>query len=228
MKKSPLLFSLALLLTAPFAAVPASADDAVHKLTSKLEWRSIGPFLGGRVVAVAGVPSDPNLFYFGGVQGGVWRSTDYGNEWVNLSDGKIAAHGPIHRRPRGRSLKSRRSSTRHGRDATFAATSTRATASTSRSTPARPGRTPACATRTRPRASSSIRRTRTSSTPRRSGTCSRVIPSAASSRRPTAARLGARFSSSMKTRARTTSSWIRRTRASCTRRCGRRNACRGS
>ena len=56
---------------------------------SKLEWRNIGPFLGGRVVAVAGVPSNPNLFYFGGVQGGVWRSTSYGNEWVNISDGKI-------------------------------------------------------------------------------------------------------------------------------------------
>ena len=61
----------------------------MRAFTNKLAWRSIGPFLGGRVVAVAGVPSDPNLFYFGGVQGGVWRSTDYGNAWVNISDGKI-------------------------------------------------------------------------------------------------------------------------------------------
>lgn len=67
----------------------AAATSPTRTFMSKLEWRSIGPPLGGRVVAVAGVPSDPNLFYFGGVQGGVWRSTDYGNEWVNISDGKI-------------------------------------------------------------------------------------------------------------------------------------------
>jgi photosystem II stability/assembly factor-like uncharacterized protein len=88
MKKSPLLF-LAALLAAPLAAHAADGANATQKLISKLQWRSIGPPLGGRVVAVAGVPSDPNLFYFGGVQGGVWRSTSYGNEWVNISDGKI-------------------------------------------------------------------------------------------------------------------------------------------
>ncbi|MDP9111260.1 MAG: glycosyl hydrolase, partial [Candidatus Eremiobacteraeota bacterium] len=38
---------------------------------------------------VAGVPSDENLFYMGGVQGGIWKSTDYGQEWTNISDGKI-------------------------------------------------------------------------------------------------------------------------------------------
>jgi len=56
---------------------------------SKLSWRSIGPYIGGRVVAVAGVPGDPNLFYMGGVEGGVWKSTDYGQNWSNLTDGKI-------------------------------------------------------------------------------------------------------------------------------------------
>jgi len=54
-----------------------------------MEWRNIGPFIGGRVVAIAGVPSDPNQFYFGGVQGGVWRSNDYGQQWTNITDGKI-------------------------------------------------------------------------------------------------------------------------------------------
>ena len=58
---------------------------------SKLHWRSIGPYIGGRVVAVAGVPSEPDLFYMGGVQGGIWRSTNYGQTWVNISDGKIPA-----------------------------------------------------------------------------------------------------------------------------------------
>jgi photosystem II stability/assembly factor-like uncharacterized protein len=75
-------------LTAPLA-VRAAGDDAAHKLMSKLEWRSIGPYIGGRVVAVAGVPSDPDLFYMGGVQGGIWRSTNYGQSWENISDGKI-------------------------------------------------------------------------------------------------------------------------------------------
>ncbi|HEY9180254.1 MAG TPA: hypothetical protein VIO32_06010, partial [Candidatus Baltobacteraceae bacterium] len=56
---------------------------------SKLHWRSVGPFIGGRVVAVAGVPQDPSLFYMGAVGGGVWKSSDYGQHWQNISDGKI-------------------------------------------------------------------------------------------------------------------------------------------
>jgi photosystem II stability/assembly factor-like uncharacterized protein len=53
---------------------------------SKLSWRSVGPYIGGRVVAVAGVPSQPDLFYMGAVDGGVWKSTDYGISWKNLTD----------------------------------------------------------------------------------------------------------------------------------------------
>jgi hypothetical protein len=71
------------------SAAPAGAASAQAAFVSKLHWRNIGPFIGGRVVAVAGVPSEPNVFYFGGVEGGVWRSTDYGNQWQNVSDGKI-------------------------------------------------------------------------------------------------------------------------------------------
>ncbi|MGZ3522160.1 MAG: WD40/YVTN/BNR-like repeat-containing protein, partial [Vulcanimicrobiaceae bacterium] len=56
---------------------------------SKLQWRSIGPYIGGRVVAIAGVPSDQNLFYMGGVEGGIWKSTNYGQSWTNISDGKL-------------------------------------------------------------------------------------------------------------------------------------------
>lgn len=59
--------------------------------TSKLHWRSVGPFIGGRVVAVAGVAQHPNLFYMGSVDGGVWKSTDYGAHWENITDGKIPA-----------------------------------------------------------------------------------------------------------------------------------------
>ena len=56
---------------------------------STMHWRNIGPFRGGRVVAVAGDPRDRNTFYFGGVAGGVWKTTDGGTYWRNVSDGFI-------------------------------------------------------------------------------------------------------------------------------------------
>lgn len=58
-----------------------------EKLYSALEWRSIGPYRGGRADAVTGVSGKPNLFYFGSTGGGVWRTTDAGNSWSNISDG---------------------------------------------------------------------------------------------------------------------------------------------
>ena len=57
------------------------------KLYNALEWRSIGPYRGGRSAAVAGVPGKANLYYFGATGGGVWRTTDAGNTWENISDG---------------------------------------------------------------------------------------------------------------------------------------------
>ncbi|MFO7170333.1 MAG: glycosyl hydrolase [Chloroflexota bacterium] len=56
-------------------------------LKGLLEWRCIGPFRGGRVVAVAGSYHDPNVFYFGAVAGGVWKTTDAGTYWECVSDG---------------------------------------------------------------------------------------------------------------------------------------------
>ncbi|MGB6600609.1 MAG: hypothetical protein WBE77_05965 [Candidatus Cybelea sp.] len=81
-------FAVSLLLT-PLKGQAAASASPSAQLMSKLQWRSIGPYIGGRSVAVAGVPSDPNLFYFGGVEGGVWKSTDYGLSWSNITDGKI-------------------------------------------------------------------------------------------------------------------------------------------
>jgi len=67
------------------------------KLLSGLEWRLIGPHRGGRVVAVAGDPSRPQVFYFGSTGGGVWKTTDGGLYWGNVSDGffKRASVGAI-------------------------------------------------------------------------------------------------------------------------------------
>src|ERR1700757_3165790 len=58
-------------------------------LIGKLKWRCVGPYIGGRVVTVAGVPTNNNLFYAGTVGGGVWKSNDAGLEWQNISDGKL-------------------------------------------------------------------------------------------------------------------------------------------
>jgi photosystem II stability/assembly factor-like uncharacterized protein len=52
-----------------------------------MEWRNIGPHRGGRVVAVAGDPRQPTTFYFGACAGGVWKTTDGGTYWRNVSDG---------------------------------------------------------------------------------------------------------------------------------------------
>lgn len=52
-----------------------------------LEYRLLGPFRGGRSAAVTGVPNKPNLFYFGATGGGIWKTTDGGRTWENISDG---------------------------------------------------------------------------------------------------------------------------------------------
>jgi photosystem II stability/assembly factor-like uncharacterized protein len=51
-----------------------------------LRWRSIGPYRGGRALAVTGIPGDASTFYFGAVAGGVWKTTDGGNTWQPLTD----------------------------------------------------------------------------------------------------------------------------------------------
>ncbi|MGH9605373.1 MAG: VPS10 domain-containing protein [Terracidiphilus sp.] len=58
-------------------------------LFSQMKWRSVGPYIGGRVIAVTGVPGNDNLFYAGTVGGGVWKSTDDGIKWENITDGKL-------------------------------------------------------------------------------------------------------------------------------------------
>ena len=62
----------------------AAYDEALY---SALEYRSIGPYRGGRSAAVTGVPDKPLLYYFGSTGGGVWRTQDGGQSWHNISDG---------------------------------------------------------------------------------------------------------------------------------------------
>ncbi len=80
--------TIAVAFTLAAASIAAGDQAAGQSIVAKLAWRSVGPFIGGRVVAVAGVPGR-NLFYMGAVDGGVWKSTDYGIKWVNISDGTL-------------------------------------------------------------------------------------------------------------------------------------------
>ena len=61
------------------------------QLFNGLSWRLIGPFRGGRAVAVAGVPGDATTFYFGAVDGGIWKTTDAGVVWTPIFDGQPVA-----------------------------------------------------------------------------------------------------------------------------------------
>src|ERR1041384_3120851 len=66
------------------ASTPSVSDSL-----KVLQWRSIGPYRGGRSTAGAGVASQPMFFYFGGVGGGVWKTSDGGINWESISDGSV-------------------------------------------------------------------------------------------------------------------------------------------
>jgi photosystem II stability/assembly factor-like uncharacterized protein len=73
-----------LLLLLPASALLAQTYD--QSLFSGMRWRGIGPYRGGRVLAVTGAPGEAGTFYFGGVAGGVWKTTDAGANWRPLTD----------------------------------------------------------------------------------------------------------------------------------------------
>jgi photosystem II stability/assembly factor-like uncharacterized protein len=64
----------------------AAAQQVPENSYQELRWRMIGPFRGGRTRAATGVPSQPNVFYMGQVNGGVWKSDDYGRTWAPIFD----------------------------------------------------------------------------------------------------------------------------------------------
>jgi photosystem II stability/assembly factor-like uncharacterized protein len=79
-----------LILLALSLVVAAQADSLNPALWSGMKYRMIGPERGGRVTAVTGVPSQPFTFYMGSTGGGVWKTTDAGHSWANISDGYFA------------------------------------------------------------------------------------------------------------------------------------------
>jgi len=101
-RSSPVRWSLALLALA-FALAGASRPAGTRlaaqagpnavvdpTLYQDLQWRSIGPHRGGRVTSVAGIRTQPNVFYAGAVGGGVWKTENYGITWRPVTDGQIA------------------------------------------------------------------------------------------------------------------------------------------
>ena len=73
-----------------FSNTPSHSQDiSTEDLYKSLEWNFVGPYRGGRSTAVSGITSRPYTFFMGTTGGGVWKTTDAGNSWKNISDGQI-------------------------------------------------------------------------------------------------------------------------------------------
>jgi photosystem II stability/assembly factor-like uncharacterized protein len=72
--------------TATATARPLAAGTIDEKLFKGMQWRQVGPFRGGRALAIEGVVGEPDVYYFGAVAGGVWKTVDGGANWIPLFD----------------------------------------------------------------------------------------------------------------------------------------------
>src|SRR5216683_8063206 len=87
-----MVFCLAIVLfTGMMAAGIVRAQQIPDSLYSEMKWRMIGPFRAGKVNAVAGVPGNPGVYYFGADGGGVWKTTDGGTVWKPIFDKEATA-----------------------------------------------------------------------------------------------------------------------------------------
>ena len=71
----------------PFTQIVKNAETDYNQYFSNVKWRCIGPFRGGRSVAVSGVKGDKTTYYMGTTGGGLWKTEDIGLTWFNISDG---------------------------------------------------------------------------------------------------------------------------------------------
>src|ERR1044072_4891568 len=86
-----IVFVLSILLLVPSlrsasSATPTPPGTIDEKLFNGMRWRQIGPFRGGRALAIEGVVGEPDTYYFGAVAGGGWKTTDGGANWTPLFD----------------------------------------------------------------------------------------------------------------------------------------------
>jgi photosystem II stability/assembly factor-like uncharacterized protein len=84
--RSKVVVRLFICISALLSIASSIAQQIPENTYQELRWRMIGPFRGGRTRAAAGVPSQPNVFYMAQVNGGVWKSDDYGRIWTPIFD----------------------------------------------------------------------------------------------------------------------------------------------